>query len=247
MDYIYLQAFTYVIGVLYIMIGIRKCGIFKRFICALTIALFITIFARFFWAIENLEKFKTGLYSVKAIFVPTIGNFKIIGVLIGALVGTFVLCLIFKKDSKNIINASIEAMFLTAGYTKLCCTIMGICCLGKDTTLPWAISYPKINLFNLHPVAMYEVITWWSCFVLLHVLKDKVKPDSSRISFAIFLYVSLRFFIFEGLYRDSVFLGSMKARIIYPTIIIICIGIIAFNSYKDKKYITKEEEKNEQV
>lgn len=243
MKYVVLQGLTYVIGVIYILFFTKKCSFIKRLISAITVAIGITFFARVFWAIENYKYFVTGVYDLSTIFQLTIGNFKIIGVLVGALVATFILCKIFKNEAKSIMNASVEAMFLTAGYTKVVCTIMGDCCLGKSCSMPWAISYPKINLYNLHPTALYEVITWWTCFILLHVLKDKVKPDSSRISFAVFLYVATRFFIIEGLYATSVFMGNIRARVIYSTIILICIGIISFNSYKEKKENMSKENK----
>lgn len=233
---LFLQSFTYVIGVLYIVIALDKnCSIKKRIISAIVVALCITFFARLFWMVENFHYFKTGIYSWTKLFEFRIGNFKIIGVLIGALVGTLILCKLFKENARSIANSSVEAMFLTAGYTKVVCTIMGNCCFGKTTTMPWAISYPEINLFNLHPTALYEVLVWWFCFALLHIFKNKIKPDSTRISFAILIYTAMRFFVLEGLYRDTPFLGNLKARIIYPTIIMIVLGIIAYNSYKDKK------------
>ena len=241
-----LQAFTYVIGVLYILIGLDKnCSLKKRIVCAIVVALCITFFARVFWAIENFKYFETGIYNWTKLFELRIGNFKIIGVLIGALVGTLILCLMFKKNARSIANASVEAMFLTAGYTKVVCTIMGNCCLGKPTTVPWAISYPEINIHNAHPTALYEVIVWWTCFALLHILKNKVKPDSTRFSFAILIYAATRFFILEGLYRNTPFLGNIKARIIYPTIIILTLIIIGYNSYKEKKGKLKEVNNND--
>ena len=243
---LFLQAFTYVIGVLYIMIGLDKnCSFKKRIISAVVVALCITFFARLFWVIENFKYFSTGIYGLEKLFEVKIGNFKIIGVLVGALVGTCILCKIFKENARSIANASVEAMFLTAGYTKVVCTIMGNCCFGKPTTLPWAISYPAINMHNMHPTALYEVIVWWSCFAFLHIFKKKIKPDSTRISFAILLYTAIRFFILEGLYKDTPFLGSIKARIIYPIIIMITLGIIAYNSYKEKQIKSKEEINNE--
>lgn len=242
MQYVILQSITYIIGIMYITLGLGKNISVKRKIAsALAIALSITFFARIFWAIENINYFITGVYKINKIFEPRIGNFKIIGVMVGAIIGVLVLCMIYKKDSKKIMNTSIEAMFLTAGYTKLVCTIMGECCLGKVTSMPWGISYPDRNMYNLHPTALYEVITWWTCFALLHILKNKIKPDLSRISFVVFLYVAIRFFILEGLYADTPFLGNIKARIIYPTIIIICIVIISINTWK------KGERKNEDI
>ncbi len=243
-----LQAFTYVIGVLYIVIGLDKsCSLKKRIICALVVALCITFFARLFWIIENFTYFETGIYNWTKLFELRIGNFKIVGVLVGALVGTFILCKIFKENARSIANASVEAMFLTAGYTKVVCTVMGNCCLGKPTTLPWAISYPEVNLHNMHPTALYEVIVWWTCFALLHIFKNKIKSDTTRISFAVLIYAAMRFFILEGLYKDTPFLGNIKARIIYSTVILIALGVIAFNSYKEKKKKEqiKEVEKNE--
>lgn len=156
-----------------------------------------------------------------------------------------ILCKKYKNDRKIIINTTIEALFLAAGYTKVVCTIVG-CCVGKPTTMPWAISYPTYQIYNVHPTTLYEVITWWTGFILLHVLKRKIKNDSTRISIVVMFYVIVRMFILEGLYSETQFMGSITARIIYFTIIAICLTIIGINYCKNKK-INANEIKNKNV
>lgn len=236
MDYAILQSFTYIIGILYIVIRMGKeCNLRKRLLFAVIIAISISVFARLCWALENIKYFMTGVYDITNIINPFKGGLKIIGVLIGAVIGVLILRKLFKEHAQAITNASIEAMFLTAGYTKLVCTIKGECCLGKPTNLPWAISYPNHNIYNLHPTACYELITWWGCFLLLHILRNKVKPDSSRMCFVVALYVAIRLCVLEGLYAGAQFFGNLKFRIIYLSIIIICLVVIFINDYKNRK------------
>ena len=234
MNYQNLQAIAYVILIIYMIIKMRKTS---KKVMLMTIIISITsltIFARIFWIIDNIEGFKRGILGLKDIFWMQLGGFKIIGVLIGAIVGMVISCKIFKKDSKIIINSTVEALFLAAGYTKLVCTIVG-CCRGKETMLGWGLSYPEYELYNLHPTALYEMITWWIGFIILIVLKKWIKQDSTRISIGVLFYVIVRMFILEGLYEDTPFMGSTTFRIIYSTIICICLGMIFFNSYKNKK------------
>lgn len=232
-----LQIFSYLVVSLYLFFALRKkCKLKTVIISILIICVSITAFARLFWVLENYKDFASGKYDISDIFKLKLGAFKIIGVLIGAVVGTVILSKIFKNDKKAIIDASTEAMFLGAAYTKVVCTIVG-CCLGKKTNMPWAISYPERKIFNLHPTTLYEVIVWLGGFALLHLLKNKIKNDSSRISIAVIYYVLLRMFVLEGLYLDGRFLGSPVSRIVYLIVIAICLAIII----KNKKKASKDE------
>lgn len=236
MSYTQLNAIAYLIVILYMIFVMRKKTSLKiTIVSILTIVVSITIFARIFWVINTIEYFIDGTFGIEELFWMQLGEFKIIGVLIGAIVAIALLCKIFKKDAKLILNSGVEAMFLGAGYTKVVCTIVG-CCRGKATTLPWAISYPAYEDYNVHPTALYEVITWWLCFALLHILKKKINNDATRISIVVMIYVLIRMFLLEGLYAGTEFMGSITARITYFTIIAICIIIIIFNQRKNKSF-----------
>ena len=52
MDYAILQSFTYIIGILYIVIRMGKeCNLRKRLLFAVIIAISISVFARLCWAL----------------------------------------------------------------------------------------------------------------------------------------------------------------------------------------------------
>lgn len=235
MGYQELQVIAYVILGIYILIAMRKkCNAKTIIVSIITIMVCITVFARLFFVIENFQKFLDGIYTIQSALRLKLSNFKIIGVLIGTIIGTIILCKIYKKDAKTIANSVIEAMFLSAGYTKIVCTIVG-CCRGKTTNLPWAVSYPQYGIHNIHPTALYEAFVWWISFALLHILKRWIKEDSTRVSIATLFYVVVRMFLLEGLYEGTQFMGSITARIIYCIIILICITIIIVNYLKNRK------------
>ena len=230
MGYSDLQSFAYLIVSLYLFFSLRKkCKLKTIIVSIVVINLCITIFARLFWVVENYQGFINGTYNIGDVFLLKLSLLKIIGVLIGAVIGTIILSKIYKEDKKHIINASTEAMFLGAGYTKVVCTIVG-CCLGRK------LETPLFGIYTRHLTALYEAIIWFIGFLLLHLLKKKIKKDSVRISIVIIYYVIIRMFILEGLYKNGIFLGSLTSRIIYCLIIFICILIIVSNLYKSSKF-----------
>lgn len=160
-------------------------------------------------------------------------NFKIAGCLFGGLLGLWIVMKIFKEERKNIFDTVLEGMFLCAGVAKSGCFAQG-CCYGKPTNVPWAISYPDIGLYDVHPVQLYEAFVWWIGVVLLLELKDKVK-DSTRISIVVLFYVILRMFAIEGLYYGAQFFENGVMNFIYITAIIVCTLCII----NDKKEIFK--------
>lgn len=182
------------------------------------IFLFLTIGGRIVWFIVTKPKDLDYLFSLN------LTNLKISGCFFGGLAGVVALIRIFKEERRNILNTVIEGMFLGGGVAKVGCFING-CCIGKKTTLPWAISYPEKGIYDLHPVQLYEAIVLWIGFVLLIELKDKVK-DSTRICISILWYFIMRMFILEGLYLDGQFLGNVSMRILYIITILICVFVI---------------------
>jgi len=234
MKYDELQTISYIIVSLYIFFSLRKkCKLSTVLVSIVVINVGITIFARLFWAIENYKGFLNGSLGLKDVFLLRLSLFKIIGVLIGAVVGTIILTKIYKKDKKYIVNASTEAMFLGAGYTKIVCTIVG-CCLGRK------LATPLFGIYARHMTALYEAIVWFIGFILLHLLKKKIKVDSTRISIIVLYYIFIRMFILEWLYNNGIFMGSMTSRIIYFIVIAICISVILIN--RKKKQVNENNE-----
>ncbi|MBR1802775.1 MAG: prolipoprotein diacylglyceryl transferase [Clostridia bacterium] len=237
MDYEKLQLITYVALIAYIVFQMRKkCKVTTIIVTVLTMIVSITIFARIFWVLNNLNLFLTGVYQIDALFTLKLAGLKISGGLIGGVLGILLLCKIYPQDKKIIYNTVIEGMFLAGGCGKIVCSIVG-CCLGKPTNLPWAISYPQLEEYHLHPVTIYEAITWWVGFGLLHLLKNRMANDFTRISIAVLFYIVIRMFLLEGLYANTPFMGTLTAKIIYFTIMAICITVIVVNQCKKIKIV----------
>lgn len=234
MSYDDLQIFSYLIVTLYLLFSLRKkCKLKTIIVSIVVINVCITIFARLFWVLENYRYFISGDFGIDDVLRLKLTGLKIIGVLIGDIVGIAILSKIYKQDKRHIINSGVEAMFLGAAYTKIVCTVCGVCCLGKVIENPW------FGIYTRHLTALYEVIVWLIGFFLLHLLKNKTEKDSTRISIVVIYYVIIRMFILEGLYEGGIFLGSLTSRIVYCLVIAICLGIIIINKKQIKIKINK--------
>lgn len=201
----------------------------KAMFSAIFLSLCILIGGRIVWYICERP------HDLSKLFSLNLSSVKIIGGLIGGLLGILLLCLIFKKEKRNILNTSIEAMFLGGGFSKLGCFLAG-CCLGKTTSFIWTICYPENGLYDLIPVTLYETIVLWSCFWLLHILKETL-TDKTRISLVIAIYVVIRAFILEHLYAGATSTEVIVKYVIYAIIILICAILIFMdrkNNYKKK-------------
>ncbi len=231
MTYGDMAIFAYVIVALYLFFALRKkCKLSTVIVTIIVILTGITVFCRLFWIVDNIDKFKEGVYGLKDVFLMELTGFKIIGVLLGAIAGTVVLSKIYKEDKQYIINASTESLFLGAAYTKILCTAFGECCFGDIIEPAW------FGVYGRHMTALYEVFVWLIGYTLLVSLKGRVKNDFTRISISVIFYILVRMFILEGLYEGAQFMGSWPFRIIYGSIVAFCTyGIIKRNK-KEKSH-----------
>ncbi len=49
--------------------------------------------------------------------------------------------------------------------------------LGKQSDVPWAIIFKKVDMFPRHPVQLYEALAYFSIFVMLVVVYRKIDKD----------------------------------------------------------------------
>lgn len=236
MQYDILIVIAFIISIIYMMFRSRKKVQIKQKVISLLIVVFCAvIFARIFWVIEKIEYFLSGIYNISEALEFGIGKFKMIGVLVGTIIGMLWVSKIYKDSSKDIRNVVIEGMFLFAALAKFVCAIKGVCCFGKETGIDFGISYPDKNMFNLFPTAYIEASVLFSCFLVLHILKRKIESDQIRISFVFSIYMLIRICLLEGLYANTPIFGDIKDRVIYFIMIISCLVIICINERKYKK------------
>ena len=193
MQYDILIVIAFIISIIYMMFRSRKKVQIKQKVISILIVVFCAvIFARIFWVIEKIEYFLSGIYNISEALEFGIGKFKMIGVLVGTIIGMLWVSKIYKDSSKDIRNVVIEGMFLFAALAKFVCAIKGVCCFGKETGIDFGISYPDKNMFNLFPTAYIEASVLFSCFLVLHILKRKIESDQIRISFFFSIYILIR-------------------------------------------------------
>ena len=236
MQYDVLIVTAFIISIIYMMFkGRKKVHIKQKVLSILLVSLCAVFFARIFWVIDKIEFFLNGIYNISEVFEFEIGKFKMIGVLVGTIIGMLWINKIYKDSSKDIRNIVVEGMFLFAALAKFVCAIKGVCYFGKETGIDFGISYPDKNMFNLFPTAYIEAIILFICFLGLHILKRKIESDQIRISFLFCIYLLIRICLLEGLYVNTPFFGDIKDRVIYFIIIISCLVIIGINEKKYKR------------
>ena len=74
------------------------------------------------------------------------------------------------------------------------------CCYGKETALPWGITFTDPNSLarlnvSLHPTQLYEAVSSLAIFFFLIWRKRKKTFDGQIFWFFLFLYSMIRFFI----------------------------------------------------
>lgn len=212
------------LGVYILIVGKKRIKNIKITLTSLAlIFVFITVGARIVWYISSRK-------PIEYLFALKFAYFKISGAIIGGFLAIFILTKIFKKEKRVIVDTCTEAMFLCGCVAKIEC-FMGGCCLGKIIAPQYKNIYSILGIHNFYPVQLYESFILFITFILLRVLKDKVK-DSTRISVAVVFYILVRMFILEGLYMHGNFMGNERIRIIYFFIILICVATILYDFFK---------------
>jgi phosphatidylglycerol:prolipoprotein diacylglycerol transferase len=114
--------------------------------------------------------------------------------------------------------------------------LMGGCCYGKPTSLPWAISYKMsipgntpVDLISIHPTQLYHSISALIIFLILMLIgrrrKDIDDLDGKTFLIFLLLYSIFRFIveIFRGDDRGEFTFGYMSTT----QMISLCMMIIA--------------------
>ena len=103
---------------------------------------------------------------------------------------------------------------LGLSFGRVGCFFAG-CCYGKETSLPWAITFRNPNSLarlnvSLHPTQLYDAVNGLAIFLFLSWLEKKKSFDGQIFWLFLFLYSITRFFIeiFRGDPRGFLF-GSL--------------------------------------
>ena len=140
----------------------RQVNLQADLIYALAFGMFLCgiVGARLFYVIEYWEsrfQFNDWLATLLAIVKFTEGGLVIYGALIGSTLAFFIFVL--RRRLPPLAMADLIAPSLVAGLAigRIGCLLNG-CCYGGETTLPWAVSFPKESLTYMEQVSSGRMI-----------------------------------------------------------------------------------------
>lgn len=153
--------------------------------------------ARGLYVLNHLEHF---LKHPLAIFNLSEGGLVFYGGLLLAAGVSFIYMRRHRLPIWKIADLVAPSLALGIAFGKIGCFLAG-CCYGKETSLPWAVTFRNPNSLArlntpLHPVQLYEsIINLAISFFLILIVKEKRMPfEGGRFWLFIFLYSGTRFF-----------------------------------------------------
>ncbi len=154
----------------------------------------------------------------------------IYGAVLGAALATWVYSRFSSFRFAYVADLIAPGIVLAQAIGRIGCLING-CCYGTATSLPWAIAYTHPNSLSfgvsgVHPTQVYEIIFLMLLFVVLLLLKDKLKPEGSLFIVYLGGYSLWRFgvgFIREG---TTFLFGLHQAQVIGIIVAVVAIVLL---------------------
>jgi phosphatidylglycerol---prolipoprotein diacylglyceryl transferase len=153
------------------------------------------------------------------------------GAVLGAAIGIWLFSRINKKFSfEHLADVISPGIILAQAVGRVGCTLNG-CCYGKVTDVPWAIVYTNPSSegpigIPVHPTQVYEIIFNLIVFVLLLLLKKRLKADGALFLIYLSLYSVWR--IAEDFLRDGTpfLFGLHQAQVISIFVLAVAIPVL---------------------
>jgi phosphatidylglycerol:prolipoprotein diacylglycerol transferase len=108
------------------------------------------------------------------------------------------------------------SLILGLSIGRIGCFLAG-CCFGKPTSLPWGVTFPEDSLTwieigsqRVHPTQLYSVVSLFSIFIVLTILRKHMKFSGQLFLFSVLMYSIHRFLIdFLRYYTPDERIGSL--------------------------------------
>ncbi len=155
----------------------------------------------------------------------------IYGAILGAVLGTWIYSKFRPFNYGFGADLVAPGILLGQAIGRVGCLING-CCYGGPTNLPWAISYihpnGPVNVISRHPFQLYEIIFCLLFFVVLLLLRGRLKPDGSL--FLIYLGGYSLWRLGSGFLRvnDPFLFGLNQAQFIGLIVVIIVVSLLIY-------------------
>ncbi|MBP8016821.1 prolipoprotein diacylglyceryl transferase [Candidatus Gracilibacteria bacterium] len=171
----------------------------------------------------------------------------VIGGLIGAFLGVYIISKLLKIDYWKILDSVAPFAGIGLIIGRIGCLLAG-CCFGKETDLLIGITFPLFspvhkyqlsqNLGSIfyshpvHPTQIYEMIAGLLIFLIGIFILKKTKKDGIAILVVILIYLVFR--LIDNYFRAPALAYSVPDWF-YPSFYLVLIGIIGFGLLKKLK------------
>lgn len=172
--------------------------------------------ARLFYLVEYRDRVFEGVTTVPQ-FIGTVlnlssGGIVLYGGLIAAAIAFFVFCSVNRIRPLAMLDIITPSIFLGIGFGRIGCFLNG-CCYGKESTLPWAVQFPRESAtFSallekglidpeafctppLHPTQIYSAIDGFMLAALTAWYFSRRRRNGEVFAIGLFIYPITRFLI----------------------------------------------------
>ena len=208
--------------------------------------------ARLYYVLSEWEMYSGDLIKI---FDTRSGGLAVYGGLLGAFIGTLIMCKIRKIPFSAVVDFCVVYIPLGQAIGRWG-NFFNQECFGTTTTLPWGMKSSEVESYlrlyfpdldstmAVHPTFFYEFLATITIFFILLYVRKYSKHAFESMAVYMILYGVARFFI-EGLRTDSLYIGDTGIRTsqLFSAVIVVSGVIYLVVAYKKnikRVYISEE-------
>jgi phosphatidylglycerol:prolipoprotein diacylglycerol transferase len=148
------------------------------------------------------------------------GGLAIHGGILGGIIGGFIFSRLRKFSFWKLADIVSPSILLGQAIGRLGCFLNG-CCFGVPTQSIFGVHFPKDSLawiayggLSVHPTQLYEMILNFIGFLVLWILRHKIRFDGGLFLVYLMMYNCIRIAI-AGLRGDSLYIWNTGLKVAY--------------------------------
>lgn len=208
--------------------------------------------ARLYYVLSEWEMYSGDLIKI---FDTRSGGLAVYGGVLGAFIGTLIMCKIRKIPFSAVVDFCVVYIPLGQAIGRWG-NFFNQECFGTTTTLPWGMKSSEVESYlrlyfpdldstmAVHPTFFYEFLATITIFFILLYVRKYSKHAFESMAVYMILYGVARFFI-EGLRTDSLYIGDTGIRTsqLFSAVLVVSGVIYLVVAYKKnikRVYISEE-------
>ena len=208
--------------------------------------------ARLYYVLSEWEMYSGDLIKI---FDTRSGGLAVYGGILGAFIGTLIMCKIRKIPFSAVVDFCVVYIPLGQAIGRWG-NFFNQECFGTTTTLPWGMKSSEVESYlrlyfpdldstmAVHPAFFYEFLATITIFFILLYVRKYSKHAFESMAVYMILYGVARFFI-EGLRTDSLYIGDTGIRTsqLFSAVLVVSGVIYLVVAYKKnikRVYISEE-------